>query len=114
MSKICCIFNLGPLYRWPIYSLMAKELACDFYLGDKTFTPIRTFDYQKLDGFKGYLRFKKKKYFYSLKGALRPILLEIDPVLKYGYCCFGRSLRGRKFACGVMAGILIVQEERLF
>lgn len=73
MSKICCIFNLGPLYRWPIYSLMAKELGCDFYLGDKTFTTIRTFDYQKLDGFKGYLRFKKKKHFYSLKGALRPI-----------------------------------------
>ena len=73
MSKICCIFNLGPLYRWPIYSLMAKELSCDFYLGDKTFTPIKTFDYQKLGGFRGYLRFKKRKHFYSLKGALQPI-----------------------------------------
>lgn len=51
-AKICCIFNLAPHYRAPIYKLMDKELCCDFYFGDKVHSPIKLMDYRNLTGFK--------------------------------------------------------------
>ena len=51
-NKICCIFNLAPHYRDAIYSLMDKELNCDFYFGDRVDTPIKLMDINKLNGFK--------------------------------------------------------------
>lgn len=52
----CCIFNLAPHYRAPIFQLMDKELECDFYFGDKVDTPIELMDYSKLKGFKKICR----------------------------------------------------------
>lgn len=74
MTDICCIFNLGPLYRQPIYSLMDKELGCDFYLGDYAGTPIRKMDYHSLKGFKGELKYTLLPKFYRLKGAHKAVL----------------------------------------
>lgn len=53
--EVCCIFNLAPHYRAPIYKLMDEELQCDFYFGDKVNTPIKQMEYQSLVGFKKIL-----------------------------------------------------------
>lgn len=58
--KICFITNIGPHYRFPIFSLMGEELPCDFYLGDKWKTPIKTFKYESLKGYRKTL----KNYFF--------------------------------------------------
>lgn len=58
-SEICCVFNIGPHYREPIYMAIAKEFQCHFYLGDKVSTQIKTFDYNSLPGFQEKLRYKK-------------------------------------------------------
>lgn len=55
-NKICCIFNLAPHYRAPIYTLMDKELQCDFYFGDKVDLPIKQMDYKRLNGYKSILK----------------------------------------------------------
>lgn len=73
-TDICCIFNLGPLYRKPIYSLMDKELGCDFYLGDYAGTPIKKMDYHSLKGFKGELKYTLLPKFYRLKGTHKATL----------------------------------------
>ena len=73
-TDICCIFNLGPLYRKPIYSLMDKELGCDFYLGDYAGTPIKKMDYHSLKGFKGELKYTLLSKFYRLKGTHKATL----------------------------------------
>ncbi|QWX84801.1 glycosyltransferase [Cellulophaga sp. HaHaR_3_176] len=57
-NEICCIFNLAPHYRLPIYDLMDKELNCDFYIGDKIQTSIKTLEYKKLKNFKKLLKNK--------------------------------------------------------
>lgn len=54
-KKICCIFNLAPHYRAPIYHLMDQQLECDFYFGDKVYSPIKIMEYKKLKGFKKIL-----------------------------------------------------------
>lgn len=51
-KKVCCIFNYAPHYRFPIYSLMDKELCCDFYFGDREKGAIKKLDYSALKGFK--------------------------------------------------------------
>jgi glycosyltransferase involved in cell wall biosynthesis len=51
-NKICCIFNLGPHYRAPIFQLMDNELKCDFYFGDVKNSPIKLMDYNSLAGYK--------------------------------------------------------------
>ncbi len=58
-TKICCIFNLAPLYRSRIYKLMNEELGCDFYFGDKIESTIKKLDYKGLDGFKKEVENKK-------------------------------------------------------
>lgn len=51
-SEICCIFNLAPHYRAPIFKLMDEELRCDFYFGDTLGNQIKLIDYSILRGFK--------------------------------------------------------------
>lgn len=51
-NKVCCIFNIGPHYRKPIYQAIAKNINCDYYIGDKMQYDIKTFEYETLTGFK--------------------------------------------------------------
>lgn len=51
-DNICCIFNIGPHYREPVYKLMSEELNCDFYFGDTLNNHIKLLDYRKINGFK--------------------------------------------------------------
>jgi len=55
-KNICCIFNLAPHYRSAIYSLMDKELNCDFYFGDQVETTIKLMDVSGLSGYKRTVR----------------------------------------------------------
>lgn len=56
-KKICCIFNYPPHYRKNIYSLMDKELNCDFYFGKNVpGSALEEMDCSQLCGFKS--RFK--------------------------------------------------------
>ena len=67
----CCIFNLAPHYRAPIYKLMSEELNCDFFIGDTVGSSIKLMDYQDLKGFRKKLKFLKIfKNFYWQKGAI--------------------------------------------
>ena len=42
--RICGVFYVAPLYRAAIYQMMEKELACDFYIGDKVAAPLKKMD----------------------------------------------------------------------
>lgn len=53
---ICCIFNVGPHYRLPIYQKMAESFDVEFYFGDKAGTNIKTFNYSDLKGYKRTLK----------------------------------------------------------
>jgi len=55
-NEICCVFNIGPHYRAPIFHLMDERLKCDFYFGDKVDTPIKVMDYNSLKGYKKTLK----------------------------------------------------------
>ena len=55
-TKICCIFNLAPHYRAPIFELMDQELLCDFYFGDKVGSHIKLMDVSRLEGYKKTLK----------------------------------------------------------
>lgn len=50
--RICCIFNMAPHYRMPIFTLMSENFDCDFYFGDKMQQPIKKLNYNELKGFK--------------------------------------------------------------
>ncbi|EIY46708.1 glycosyltransferase [Bacteroides nordii] len=54
-TSICCIFNIGTHYRYPIYNRMALELGCDFYFGDQLLVPIKKMEYEELKGFRSEL-----------------------------------------------------------
>lgn len=57
-DTICCIFNLAPHYRAPIYKLIDNEFDAHFYVGDRVNSPIKLMDYEKdLKGFKGTLKY---------------------------------------------------------
>ncbi len=73
MNSICLITNIGPHYRYPIFNSIDNEFNCDFYLGDKTSTPIKTFDYRLLKGFKGTVHNLFFHHFYWQKGTVRLI-----------------------------------------
>ncbi len=60
-SKICCVFNYNPLYRYPIYKEIDRVLHPDFFFGDSVFEPIKQFNPELLSGFKGYIHAKKGK-----------------------------------------------------
>nr|WP_294705105.1 glycosyltransferase [Prevotella sp.] len=70
-NKICIITNIGTHYRYPIYKEIAKEFSCVFYLGDHVQTPIKTFDYATLPGYKGTLKNKFFHHFYWQKGSVK-------------------------------------------
>lgn len=55
-SEICCIFNLAPHYRAPIYRLMDKNLKSDFYFSTKEKIPFKQMNVSELNGFKGTLK----------------------------------------------------------
>lgn len=57
--KGCCVFNYNPLYRYPIYNEIGKQLGMDIYLGDNVFEPLEQFDVNKLTGFKRMLHAKR-------------------------------------------------------
>lgn len=59
INSICCIFNLAPHYRAPIYMLMDKELSCDFYFGDKVDTEMKIMDVNQLKGYKKTVQNKR-------------------------------------------------------
>ena len=70
-SDICCIFNIGPHYREPIYQAIANQFHCDFYFGDKVSTNIKKFDYDNLPGYKRTLkRCNIAKEFYWQRSAV--------------------------------------------
>lgn len=78
MKRICFILNLGPHYRYPIYSELGKNLPCDFYLGDKVDKPLKTFDYSKLNGFKGKLKNYYRGQVYYQVGAIKLLFKNYD------------------------------------
>ncbi|AYD47983.1 glycosyltransferase [Arachidicoccus soli] len=72
--KTCCILNIAPIYRIPIFNLMGKELPCDFFVGDKVGSPIKKMDYAKLLGFTKELQNKRIYHnFYWQKGAVAAV-----------------------------------------
>ncbi len=73
-SKICCIFNVAPIYNAAIYKLMDNELNCDFYFGDKIHLPIKLMNYSELKGYKKSLKYVPLfSNFYWQKGAVKTI-----------------------------------------
>lgn len=56
-TKVCCIFNLAAHYREEIFTLMDRTLHCDFFLGDRLNTPIKTMEYNLLKGYKRKLSY---------------------------------------------------------
>mgnify|MGYP002515437204 FL=1 len=69
-KDICIITNIGTHYRYTIYQEISKEFPCDFYLGDQVQTPIKTFDYSSLQGYKKTLKNKFFHHFYWQKGSV--------------------------------------------
>lgn len=71
-NSTCCIFNLAPHYRAPIYTLMDKELGCDFYFGDKVESLMKIMDVNALKGYKKTVENKRIlfKRFWWQKGVL--------------------------------------------
>lgn len=65
-NKICCVFNYAPHYRAPIFTLMDKQLGCDFYFGDKVESPIKEMNVNELKGYK-----KKVKNIKILRNRFR-------------------------------------------
>ena len=59
LNTTCCIFNLAPHYRYPIYSLMDRDLSCDFYFGDRIETSMKLMDVAALSGYKATLENKR-------------------------------------------------------
>lgn len=72
-SNICVITNIGTHYRFPIYNRMVDEFSCAFYLGNKVETPIKTFDYNQLKGYKETLANRYFHHFYWQKNSVKLI-----------------------------------------
>lgn len=71
--RICCLFNIGPHYDFPLYQLMGEVFHCDFYLGDKLPYQLKTFEYTSLNGFKGKLHNRFIHHFYWQSGVIRQL-----------------------------------------
>lgn len=54
-KKVCVITNIGAHYRFPVFQAMGRQLDCAFYLGDRIDTPLKTFDYSSLEGYRATL-----------------------------------------------------------
>lgn len=70
-SRVCCIFNIGPHYDFPLYQAMGSLLGCDFYLGDKLPYAIKKLDQNCLTGFQGQLHNYFFHNFYWQSGTLK-------------------------------------------
>ena len=55
--QVCCVFNIAPLYREAIYTLLDRddELSVDFYFGDRDASGIELMDATRFRGFHRYL-----------------------------------------------------------
>jgi len=84
MMKVCCIFNMAPHYRKPIFSLMNKEFGCDFYFGDRMQIPVKKLNYNDLDGFKGELHNVFIGPFYWQRKSLRIAFKKYDNYILLG------------------------------
>lgn len=71
MKKICIITNIAPHYREPVFSLIDREIGCDFYIGDHVEYSIKTFDYNKLKGYRKTVHNIFFKHFYWQRGTIR-------------------------------------------
>lgn len=69
-KKTCIITNIGSHYRLPIFTAIWEAFGCDFYLGDRIQTPIKTFDYNHLPGYKQKLHNVFFKNFYWQKKSV--------------------------------------------
>ena len=69
--RLCFITNIGPHYRLPIFQKISEIFSCDFYLGDHINTKIKTFDYNKLKGYKGTLNNRFFHNFYWQSGSIQ-------------------------------------------
>lgn len=109
-NTICCIYNMGAHYRWPIFRALAERYPIDFCLGpDNAYTrSIKTFDYQKLPGFKRLLKNRLLPLkFYWQSGAVRQLFAPYKQYLMLGeaYCLsswvvvMGARLTGRQAVC---------------
>lgn len=109
-NTICCIYNMGAHYRWPIFKAMAERFPIDFCFGpDNAYThSIKTFDYNKLPGFKRLLKNRRLLLkFYWQSGAVRQLFHPYKQYLMLGeaYCLstwvmvLGARLTGRKSVC---------------
>ncbi|MBQ2210720.1 MAG: glycosyltransferase [Prevotella sp.] len=74
-NNICLITNIGTHYRLPIFTKMAEEFSCSFFLGDKLDTEIKTFEYSNLPGFKKELTNIFFHNFYWQSGSVKLIFL---------------------------------------
>lgn len=84
MMKICCILNMAPHYRMPIFSLMSEHFDCDFYFGDKMQNPIKKLNYNELKGFKKELHNLFIGPFYWQRKSVRLVFRKCDYFLLVG------------------------------
>lgn len=109
-ASICCIYNMGAHYRWPIFRALAATFPIDFCFGpDNAYThSIKTFDYNKLPGFKRLLKNRLLPMkFYWQSGAVRQLFAPYKQYLMLGeaYCLsswivvMGARLTGRRAVC---------------
>lgn len=84
MRRLCYIANQGQHYRFPVFQRMSEDLHCDFYLGDKVETPVKSFDYERLTGYKGTLKNRFFGPFYWQSGALKLLFKRYDSYLFTG------------------------------
>jgi glycosyltransferase involved in cell wall biosynthesis len=70
-NKVCLINVVGPHYRLPIYTLISREIGCDFYFGDHIKHLLKPLDYNKLNGFKKVLHNRFIGEFYWQTSAVR-------------------------------------------
>lgn len=109
-ASICCIYNMGAHYRWPIFNALAGTFPIDFCFGpDNAYTrSIKTFDYNKLPGFKRLLKNRRLPLkFYWQSGAIRQLFAPYKKYLMLGeaYCLsswvvvMGARLTGRRAVC---------------
>lgn len=70
-NKLCIITNIAPHYREPIFSLIDREVRCDFYIGDHIQTKLKVFDYHVLSGYRKTLKNHFAGPFYWQSGSIR-------------------------------------------
>lgn len=75
MKRVCCIFNIAPLYRAGIYRAMDAEpsVEFDFVAGEESTGGIALMDASGLKGFRGYVHnvYRKRGKLVWQKGAIR-------------------------------------------